>query len=218
VDLDDGAEHVRQRGDGREPPPEPGAAAGPARISAHLPGDHEVVVAVGEPVPGGHRRRVHPAFHDGGAGTRADLVRVCTATQQQIEGRDHHRLAGTGLPGEHVQAGPEMQRDRVDDTDVTDSELFEGWQHDGECTRARRPPGPAGPRGSREVELVTHPGVEVERLRRAMRTGTSPRVTRTAPPCGTAIVSRPSRPTTQLLASPRGAPTAPRPDRPRRCG
>ena len=63
----------------------------------------------------------------------ADEVARGAAAEQQADGLDEDRLAGAGLARQDVQAGVELDLDRVDDREVPDAQEAE------HAERARTP-------------------------------------------------------------------------------
>ena len=55
----------------------------------------------------------------------ADQVARRAAAEQQADRFDQDRLAGAGLAGQDVEAGVELDLDRVDDREVLDAEEAE---------------------------------------------------------------------------------------------
>ena len=55
----------------------------------------------------------------------ADEVARGAAAEQQADGLDEDRLAGAGFAGQDVQAGVELDLDRVDDREVLDAKEAE---------------------------------------------------------------------------------------------
>ena len=76
---------------------------------------------------------VDHALDPGGLRAGADRAGVGTATEEQPEGGHDHRLAGSGLTGDHGQTGPELQRRRLDHPERRDPDLLKHRS-------ARRPP------------------------------------------------------------------------------
>ena len=60
----------------------------------------------------------------------ADEVARRAAAEQQADGLDQDRLAGAGLAGQDVEAGVELDLDRVDDREVRDAEEAEHAESD----------------------------------------------------------------------------------------
>ena len=58
----------------------------------------------------------------GGVLARADEVAGGAAAEQQADGLDEDGLAGAGLAGQDVEAGVELDLDRVDDREVPDAQ------------------------------------------------------------------------------------------------
>ena len=55
----------------------------------------------------------------------ADEDRVCAGAQHQAQGIDQQRLASASLAGDDVEAGPEAQRQVLDDGQVADLQFLE---------------------------------------------------------------------------------------------
>ncbi len=83
-----------------------------------------VQVGAGVPCPG-RGRAVGPdqkrAFHHGPPGPLPHQVGVGSGSQQKPERGDHHRLARTGLAGEHVEAASELQIGLGDHPEITNA-------------------------------------------------------------------------------------------------
>ena len=126
VDLDQGADDVGDGGDGGHPSLELGPAA---PLDQDLAGDHDLAVLVLH--PGGRQgggdlevvAGVQAAFDQRGGPAGTDRARVGPPPEQQGEGVDDHGLAGAGLPGEHVEAGRDLEAGIIDDPEVTDAKL-----------------------------------------------------------------------------------------------
>ena len=126
VDLDQGADDVGDGGDGGHPSLELGPAA---PLDQDLAGDHDLAVLVLD--PGGRQgggdlevvAGVQAAFDQRGGPAGTDRARVGPPPEQQGEGVDDHGLAGAGLPGEHVEAGRDLEAGIIDDPEVTDAKL-----------------------------------------------------------------------------------------------
>src|SRR5262249_40349500 len=104
------------------------SAAAPDQLAAH---DELAVVRV-EAVrleESGDRALLGQGEHRldrGGVGAGADgLGRLGPLAEEQREGVDRDRLAGARLSGQDVEAGPEGNRDGIEDREVPDSQLFQ---------------------------------------------------------------------------------------------
>jgi hypothetical protein len=86
-------------------------------------------------------RDVEEGLHLGLFGPGAHHVRAGLATQHQLERADQDGLSGARLPGEDVQAGPELDLELVDDGEIPNTHARE---HGGEvargCDEGRAPP------------------------------------------------------------------------------
>lgn len=113
--------------DGRRAAVDPGAGT---PLGAHLAPDDDPAVfglhsQVLEPALGRPRESLEGALDHRARGTRPHRGAVAPAAKQQAEGVDQHRLAGTGLAGEDVQAGTKGEGDVRDGGDVADAEFGE---------------------------------------------------------------------------------------------
>jgi hypothetical protein len=70
-------------------------------------------------------RRLEHALDVCLGGSGADDPRAGLTPEQQVERMGEHRLAGTGLAGQRVQAGPEPQLGPLDQEQVLDAKLYE---------------------------------------------------------------------------------------------
>ena len=78
-----------------------------------------------DPQPGRRVEALERAFDDGLACPGTDLPAGRALAQQQRQRVHQHRLPGTGLAGEHVEAGAEVEGDIGDGGEVADAELGE---------------------------------------------------------------------------------------------
>ena len=124
VDVDEAAAQSLQVGGGGRRPVDQDAASAPFD---DLAPDHRGAVV----------RQLHGGFHHCPVGPRPHEVARCPAADEDAEGADDDRLAGAGLPGQHVEPGPELDLDLLDDGQVPDAE---GVNHDRTARRGARTP------------------------------------------------------------------------------
>jgi hypothetical protein len=126
VDLDQGPDHLGDRGHGGHAALELGPAA---PLDQDLAGDHDLAVLVAHPggLQGGGDLEVvaglEAALDQRGRAPGPDRARVGPPPEQQGEGVDDHGLAGAGLAGEHVEAGRDLEAGIIDDPEVADAKL-----------------------------------------------------------------------------------------------
>ena len=208
-----------QRGHGHRGSADPGARA---PLGRDVAGQHDLVVL--DLAPGllhgvaeaGQRPRRDDPLDPRLPGAGAHGAGVGAAAEQQPEGGDDHRLAGTGLTGDHGQPGAELERRGVDDAERADPQLLKHrlarWSP---LSRRRARPRRASPRPGRP-NLATSRSVNGAWCRRTSRTGRAPRRTSIRAPGGRSTVRRPSHHSTPAprcwrAPRPRGPRSAPRP-------
>ena len=86
----------------------------------------DVLDLLGHPAAGLDDER---ALDGGLVGARADAGGVGPAAEQQPQPGDHHRLARTGLAGDHGEARRKLQDGLVDDAEPLDADLLDSGSH-----------------------------------------------------------------------------------------
>ena len=114
-------------------------------LRVHPPRQHKVLSVLRQTVPECLAHRVRQREHPLDVGlrsARADDAGPWFAAEQQIQRMRQHRLAGPGLPCEHVQPWPETQLGPLDQQEVLDAQFVE---HAEGSTSGGRRIGPESP-------------------------------------------------------------------------
>ena len=120
------------------------------------------------------RRHVKGRRHLPLLGALADHAGVAAAAEREREGIEQDRLAGAGLPGEHRQAGCEIDIEPIDQDDVADRKP--GQHGSPRCPRVPTP-GQTRPRHLAEYAVFapggetfnTRPNLHVTPVHRSKR-------------------------------------------------
>ena len=168
VHLDEVRRELGQRGHRRELPADPRRA--PA-LRRHRPREHQLAV-LGPARPNGSLRRVEDRLDARRARPRPDQRDGGPPAERERQPDRHHRLAGPGLAGQHVETRMELEVELLDDPEAADVEL-------GSTAGARTTVRPASRRSALALPV---PAGQVELARaRPRRTPARRRDARTAP-------------------------------------
>jgi len=122
VDLN---ETLAELGEGRRRGELPAHARRTLAVRANGAREDELTVLGVVRVVVGIGRGVEPRLDPRRGGALADEGRRPAPAEGQSEANRHHRFAGPGLAGQHVQAGMQLEIEVVDDAQSGDAELVE---------------------------------------------------------------------------------------------